>query len=580
MMKSSIESQQNTGKNKKEKREKILLALLPFWTPLIPPIGIACLKSYLNKRNYETTTVDAAVEMRFKDSYDRYFHLLKEIVPGTRRGNFYSIGHDVLRNHIMADLHYSDKAKYLHLVKELLYKTFYVEMDDRKAAELIEIIDHFYRLLEDYFRGIFERVKPTILGLSVFSDTLPASLFIFKWVRKTYPHVKTVMGGGVFADQLALNSPQLEIFLEKTADFIDKIIIGEGEILFVKWLEGELPASRRVHTLADIDRQVLDLSTADLLDLSDFDLVNYPYNVSYTSRSCPFQCSFCSETIQWGKYRKKAAQQIIVEVRQLIQHYGYQLFLFGDSLLNPLMKTLAQEFLTAKEPVYWSGWLRVDKESGELAHAMKWRRSGFYHARLGIESGSQRVLDMMDKRITAADAKKTIANLAAAGIKTTTLWVVGHPGETEADFQQTLDFLEELKFDIYEAECRPFYYYLTGQAGAPGGWGNQSKPQPLYSRDAEEMLMLQTWILDGEPSREETYRRVRQFTAHCEKLGIPNPYSMHEIYEADERWQKLHSNAVPPLIEFKNSGQWLDECRQVNEQLLYRNKIEIDNFEF
>jgi radical SAM superfamily enzyme YgiQ (UPF0313 family) len=244
------------------------------------------------------------------------------------------------------------------------------------------------------------------------------------------------------------------------------------------------------------------------------------------------------------------------------------------------MGMLPDEFLKLREPIYWSGWLRVDKESCDPGQALKWRRSGFYHARMGIESGSQRVLDLMDKRMTVEDAKKSLANLAAVGIKTTTLWVVGHPGETEEDFQQTLNFLEELRYDIYEAECRPFYYYLTGQAGAGETWWEKLRPAPLYSEDAGNMLMLQTWILNGEPSREETYRRVSRFTTHCQKLGIPNPYSLQDIYEADERWQKIQPNAVPPLMEFKNKERRLDECRHINRRVTYTSKIEIDNFEF
>lgn len=581
-MESQIITKNSRKTQSKDNRERILLALLPFWTPLIPPIGIACLKSYLRKRNYETVAIDATVEMRFKEIYDQYFNLLKENVPGDKRGNFYSIGHDVLRNHMMAHLRYTytDERKYLQLVKELVYKTFFVEVSEQAASGLIEILKTFYIKLEDYFLKLLEKVKPTVLGLSVFSDTLPASLFVFKLTRKIYPHIKTYMGGGVFADQLALNSPNLEIFLEETRDYIDKIIIGEGEILFLKLLKGELTDSKRVYTLEDIDRDTLDLSTADLIDLSDFDLMNYPYNVSYTSRSCPFQCSFCSETIQWGRYRKKPARQIVEESNRLNKEYGYQLFLFSDSLLNPVMETLPDEFLKSAQTIYWSGWLRADKKSCDPANALKWRRSGFYHARMGIESGSQRVLDLMNKRMTVEDAKKSLVNLAAVGIKTTTLWVVGHPGETEADFRQTLDFLEELRYDIYEAECRPFYYYLNGQAGASEGWWSRLSPMPLYSEDARDMLMLPTWILDGEPSREETYQGVSRFTAHCQKLGIPNPYSMHEIYEADERWQKLHANAVPPLLRFKNKEQRINECRAVKERLTYHTDVEIDHFDF
>jgi hypothetical protein len=63
------------------------------------------------------------------------------------------------------------------------------------------------------------------------------------------------------------------------------------------------------------------------------------------------------------------------------------------------------------------------------------------------------------------------------------------------------------------------------------------------------MLLTQTWSLHLEPSREEIYERVFRFTRHCDKLGIPNAYSVSDLYKADERWKKLHVNAVPSLIE-------------------------------
>ncbi|MCP4153891.1 MAG: radical SAM protein, partial [bacterium] len=438
-------------------QEKILLVLLPFWASFIPPIGIACLKSYLQQHHYEVKTVDANVEIDFTELYDKYFDVIRKNVPKNKQGNFFSIGHDVLRNHLLAYQNYEDENQYRELMKILVAKSFYIDMEEGEVLKLHEIIAEFYNRLEKYLLDLLEKEKPSVLGLSVFSDTLPASMFAFKITRENHPHIKTVMGGGVFADQLCNDSPNLEIFLEKTRPYLDKIIIGEGEILFLKWLRGELPASQRVYTFNDIDRQILDLSSVELLDMTDFDIRNYPYIVSYTSRSCPFQCSFCSETIQWGKYRKKSARKVYEELMELYKRYNTQLFLLSDSLLNPVIHELSEEFLKSGTSIYWEGWLRVDKHVTNVEDTLKWRRSGFYHARLGIESGSEHVLELMGKMISLDQIRTSVSSLAAVGIKTTTLWIVGHPGETEEDFQQTLDLIEELRNDIYEAECRPFY---------------------------------------------------------------------------------------------------------------------------
>jgi hypothetical protein len=549
---------------KKVDRGKILLVLLPFWSPLIPPIGIACLKSYLGQYHYVVKTVDANVEIDFNELYDRYFVLLGQKVPDEKKGNFFSVGHDVLRNQLMAYLNYTQESEYLDLVKMLIYKSFYVRVADGDVFNLHQVVDEFYKRLKHYMLDLLAREKPKVLGLSVFSDTLPASLFTFRLTRETYPHIDTVMGGAVFADQLAEHTPNFELFLEKTRPYIDKIFIGEGEILFLKWLKGELPASKRVYTLRDIDGDILDFSSADVLDMRDFDCSNYTFVVSYASRSCPFQCSFCSETLQWGKYREKKAPQVFRELMELYRRHGSQLFLLSDSLLNPVIQDLADEFLKSDVSMYWGGWLRVDKQVCSTENTLHWRRGGFYHARLGIESGSEHVLKLMDKRITLEQITESISSLSAVGIKTTTLWVIGHPGETEADFQETLDLIEELRDDIYEAECRPFYFYLTGQVGSRDDCWGKMKKNPLYP-GAEEMLLFQTWLLECEPCREVIYERMNRFVRHCEKLGIPNPYSMHDIYQADERWKKLHKNAVPPLVDFKNSSTYINENKNVRK---------------
>lgn len=542
---------------------RILLVLPPFWSPLIPPIGIACLKSYLKQHDYDVKTADINVEIDFNELYDRYFDILRQNVPTDKRGNFFSIGHDVLRSQMTAYLNYTDEGRYFELVKIVIRKSFYVDAEDEVVLKLHQVIREFYTRLQTYILDLLDRDAPSILGLSVFSDTLAAAMFIFKITRETHPHIRTVMGGPVFADQLAPESPNFNIFLEKTQSYIDGVFIGESERLFLKWLRGELPASKRVYTLEDIDGEILDLSSVSVLDMEDFDTGKYTFIVSYASRSCPFQCSFCSETIQWGRYRKKKAHQVYAELIALYRRYNTQLFLLSDSLLNPVLQDLAGEFLNADVSLYWGGWLRVDKHTCDIENVMRWRRAGFYHARMGIESGSEHVLKLMGKMITLEEIRASISTLAAAGIKTTTLWVVGHPGETEADFQKTLDLIEELRTDIYEAECRPFYYYLSGQAGSLNDWWGNMKKNRLYPEEAEEMLLFQTWLLDCDPPRETIYKRMNRFVQHCEKLGIPNPYSMHDIYRADERWKKLHKNAVPPVVEFKNSGTYIDENKHV-----------------
>ena len=555
--------------------EKIFLALLPFWTPLIPPTGLSSLKGFLQRHGFRVKVVDLSIDAQLKEFSSRYFNTLNAHIPENKRGNFFSIVNDVLRNQMMAHLNYEDEKDYLELVNILIYKTFFVNVEEAVVLELRDIIDGFYNRLENCFFEFMDKEKPGVLGLTVYSDTLPASMFIFKRTREKYPHINTVMGGGVFADLLAVGSPNLDFFLEKTAGYIDKIIVGEGENLFLKLLRGELPENRRLYTLTDIHGETLDISTVEPLDLSDFDLGKYPYLVSYTSRSCPFQCNFCSETVQWGKYRKKSPQQIVGELKELRARHGSQLFLLSDSLLNPVITDLAKELIKSEESIYWEGWLRADAMVCDIQNTLLWRRGGFYHARIGAESGSPAVLEAMNKKITPQQIKDALFSLSQAGIKTSTLWIVGYPGETEADFRQTLDLIEELREVIYEAEGTPFWYFLTGQSNS-GEWAGKFPHLLLYPEEAKDMLITQTWILDCDPPREEIYRRLNRFARHLRKLGIPNLYSMRDIYEADERWEKLHKNAVPAFVRFKNTDVRIDENKRVKSISFAQNTLRKD----
>lgn len=562
----------NSQQNGVTGTEKILLAVLPYWDPLIPPMGISCIKSFLQQHHYVVRTVDANIETEFKELYDRYFKTLAGFIPPLRRSNFYNIGKDVLRNHMMACFNKDKGHGYDELVKIIVARTFYIDITTPQARKLERVVAEFYTRLEGYFRALLEDEKPTVLGLSVFRGNVPASLFAFQRTRQWFPHIKTVMGGGIFADQLAPGSPDLE-FLLKQAPYIDKVIIGEGEHLFLEFLRGEL-SSKRVHGLEDIGGKVLDVSTAAPPDFSDLQLQYYPHLGAYTSRSCPFQCGFCSETVRWGRYRKKSAARVVAELTELHRRYNFQLFMMSDSLLNPIITELAQALSESQHSFYWDGYLRVDPQAGDPDTALTWRRGGFYRARLGVESGSQRVLDLMDKRITPQQIKEAIASIASVGIKTTAYWLVGFPGETEEDFQQTLDLVTELKDDIYEVDFNAFWYFVNGQVDSDK-WREQG--YILYPPGAREMLILETRDLHCLPSREERFSRMNRFAQHLHRLGIHNPYSLNDIHRADERWKKLHKNAVPSIIEFKENGGYIDEAKGAKRLISAKNTIRLED---
>jgi hypothetical protein len=222
-----------------------------------------------------------------------------------------------------------------------------------------------------------------------------------------------------------------------------------------------------------------------------------------------------------------------------------------DSLINPVLNDLATELVNRKLSLYYDTYYKTDTPGMKPENTFFWRKSGLYRVRMGCESASPKILKLMRKGQTVKQIAGTITSMALAGIKTTTYWVIGHPDETEEDFQMTLDLITELKTSIFQAECNPFLYHYIGQ-NSSDKW--QDDRVLLYPESARDMLVFDTWTLNVEPTRQTTYERVQRFVEHCDNLGIPNPYTGKESHDADVRWQKLQKFAVPPLESFSEPG--------------------------
>ncbi|UCH98411.1 MAG: radical SAM protein [Candidatus Aminicenantes bacterium] len=558
--------------------KKILLAILPYWDPMIPPMGITTLKAFLQEHGYKVRTVDLIVKKECLDFYNNYFETLKKCVPEEKRGNFNNIGHDVLQSHLMAHWNHNHKDEYEELVKTLIYKSYYVEVEDCYARELNRIMEEFYTMLHAYWLELLEEEQPDVVGVTAYKCTIAASMYVLKLTKEKYPHIKTLMGGGTFNETHAPDSPNFQVLLDTSAGYLDKIILGQGELPFLKYLRGDLPDSKRVYTKEDVGGRILDFHEQDLPDFSDLDMAKYPYLAATASASCKYGCSFCVARKVAGKYRVKNPAQTADEMIKMHKQYGHQLFFMTDSLLNPVVTDLANEIIKARISLYYDAYFKVDDPSGDIRNTLLWRRGGLYRVRLGTESGSQRILDEMDKQITVEQIKTTLSALAYAGIKTTAYWVIGHPGETEEDFQQTLDLVEELKDDIFQSECNYFLVHYSKQTSADD-W--RKGIELLYPKQALDMLVFRYYTPGPqmEPSREETFRRVHRFEAHCKKLGIPNPYSYDQHVNADERWHRLHKNAVPPLLDFMARNKYIDENQNIKSETFARNVRE-DNGDF
>lgn len=227
---------------------------------------------------------------------------------------------------------------------------------------------------------------------------------------------------------------------------------GKGDIGSVKgitWRDGE-----RIHVNRD-ERPVEDLDSLpfqaiDLLPDKYFDITakRKPVAFMITSRGCPFQCRFCSAKFYSGKYRYRSAMHVFREMK-LLRDWGFRdITFFDDSFTISRKRVMDLCDLIKKEEldVSWRCLSRVDTVDREMLQGM--RDSGCYQIQFGVESGDQRMLDLMKKATGVDRIRETFRVCDEIGLETVGFFMFGYPGETPESIRNTVNLSREIKPDF------------------------------------------------------------------------------------------------------------------------------------
>ncbi len=169
-----------------------------------------------------------------------------------------------------------------------------------------------------------------------------------------------------------------------------------------------------------------------------------------TQRGCPYTCRWCSTAVYGQSYRRRSPAKVVDEMLHLQEQYDFDQFWFVDDVFTVSHKWLAafrDEIQKRAVNIPFECITRADRLTEDVVQMLA--DSGCFRVWIGAESGSQKIIDAMDRRVKAEQVQDMIMTAKEKGIETGTFIMLGYPGETEADIEATLQHLRRANPDLF-----------------------------------------------------------------------------------------------------------------------------------
>jgi anaerobic magnesium-protoporphyrin IX monomethyl ester cyclase len=328
-----------------------------------------------------------------------------------------------------------------------------------QAGFQVKLVDNL--IFPDYEQTILrESQDALLLGISVLTGPhIGAAVRVSKAVKKRYPTLPIVFGGwhASLATEQTLREP-----------FVDAIVRGQGELTLLEltqrianrqeWhgVRGLSFKDRDGKIVHEAERPVADVNTLpapayDLADPSIYAAVSGVRQLAYTSSvGCPYQCNYCTDQVFYKRrFNAYRVERVVGELAELAPRYNIAHVPFFDSNFLVDRKravAIAQGIIASGVRFQWdfqtsTDFLALMSEDDVRLMA----ESGVHHIGFGTESASQEVLAMMNKRFQHVDQMvETARKTHLAGIHIVFNIILGYPGESESQRQQTFRIMSEI----------------------------------------------------------------------------------------------------------------------------------------
>lgn len=329
----------------------------------------------------------------------------------------------------------------------------------------VEIVDAAIENLKlDDIANIIRREDPKLLGISAATYTYKNALKISKICKEVNSSIFTVLGGPhvTFRADEALQNRTVDAVIRgegeyTTLDLVRTLFDG-GNLHKVAGLSFKRPDGRRIHNpnrplIRDLD--ILPFPTRKSLPLN---LYKIPASV-ITSRGCPYSCIFCAaKALSGGAYRVRSPDNVVAEVKEILKIINPEFLFIADdtfTIFHDRTRKIAENFRDMG--LRWVCESRVNTVNRDIVNILA--ESGCFSIQFGVESGSQKILDSINKGITIEQVRKAIRWCLDVGIQPVCSFMVPHPEDTWETIKETEQFMEELKksgVQIFVSLTTPF----------------------------------------------------------------------------------------------------------------------------
>lgn len=372
----------------------------------------------------------------------------------------------------------------------------------RKEGHSVFFIDNYLKPSRFIEEGFLERNNIEIICLH-------ANTICFRDTLRVCAAIEELRAKGKWRGRVVVGGPHASVAPETIPESVDNIVLGEGENAILGIMNSVI--SERVIRC----ERITDLDSLPMVPWDTFSALPYDYSCNWldtrpiytmnTSRGCPFNCAFCSVASIWGrKYAALSPERIIFEIEYLLKEHAAKGIYFREDNFT-LNRNRTEEFcrgvIRKHLNIQWACETRVDTLCDEdLVKLMS--NAGCRAVYLGVESGSPRMLEFMNKGISVEQIRKAVNLCKKYDIRTYCSMIAGLPSETYEDYKMSKRLMRELKpyavsynvyvgipvSSLYEYILQNKIYEFIDDVGLVYLPGYDVKAKFFYGLDSRELV--------------------------------------------------------------------------------------------